>query len=70
MGPKELCLGVAQNTVRGAKCPGFFQFIKIRLSDDTCECFDFSTAGENIYRGRTAINWPPTARNGKGRVNV
>jgi len=70
MGPKELCLGVPQNTVRGVKCPGFFQFIKILLSDHTSECFDFSTAGENICRSRTTINFPPTAGNRKGRVNV
>jgi hypothetical protein len=70
MGPKELCLGVPQNTVRGVKCPGFFQFIKILLSDDTSECFDLSTAGENFYRSKTTISLPPTAGSRKGRVNV
>jgi len=63
MGPKDLCLGVPQNTVRGVKCPGFFQFIKIRYSDDTSECFDFSTVGENIYR---CVGQPPTSLQQQG----
>jgi hypothetical protein len=36
--------------------------IRYDIADNTYEHFDFPTMGENMYRGRQAINQPPTGR--------
>jgi hypothetical protein len=53
MGFTDLCTGVPQNSVWVAKCPGFFQVIKIRtfltvhtnISDSAYGHFDFPMVG-------------------------
>ena len=47
-----------------------FQVIKIYISDNACEYFDFRTAGKNMNRYRTAINRPQTERNRTGEEDV
>jgi hypothetical protein len=68
MGFKELCAIVLQDSVQDAKYPGVFPSYKHEtLFLIAYEHFDFPTEGENICRGRTAINQPLTGRNRRGR---
>jgi len=61
----DLCPGVPQNCVRNSH-EGFPSHKKY-ISEHVCEHFDFPTVVENIYRGRTVINWPLTSRNRRER---
>ena len=56
-----------QNLVRDAKCPWFFQVIKIRHFWQFVLTFWLFAVGKIIYRSRTAISHRITARHGRGR---
>jgi len=50
----ELCLGVLQ--ILGHHMFQVFQVIKYQISDNVYQHFNFTTVGQNVYRGRTPTN--------------
>jgi hypothetical protein len=58
---------VSQNSVRDAKCPGFFQISKYEVPDKAFEQFYIPRLGRNICRCRTPISRSLAGRNRRRR---
>jgi hypothetical protein len=67
VGFKDLCPGVPQNSVRKAKCPGFFWVLKTRYFWPIVRTYWLSDAGRKHVQRRTAISRPLAGRNRRGR---